>query len=111
MRTNDEMTPSSQLPTVDHEAICHLAEAVVIPPSPAGNERKALFEKAKSLLQQRDAVLVAHYYTDADLQLLADETGGYVSDSLDMARFGHEHPASTLVVAGVGEHCCRFCCW
>ncbi|MGD8926385.1 MAG: quinolinate synthase NadA, partial [Thioalkalispiraceae bacterium] len=35
------------------------------------------------------------------LQRLADETGGFVSDSLDMARFGHEHPASTLLVAGV----------
>jgi quinolinate synthetase A subunit len=46
-------------------------------------------------------VLVAHYYTDPDLQALADETGGHVSDSLDMARFGHEHSASTLVVAGV----------
>ena len=34
-------------------------------------------------------------------QRLAEETGGNVSDSLDMARFGHEHPVSTLVVAGV----------
>jgi quinolinate synthase len=33
--------------------------------------------------------------------MIAEETGGFVSDSLDMARFGHEHPASTLVVAGV----------
>jgi quinolinate synthase len=46
-------------------------------------------------------VLVAHYYVHEDLQRLAEETGGYVSDSLDMARFGHEHPAKTLVVAGV----------
>jgi quinolinate synthase len=46
-------------------------------------------------------VLVAHYYTDAELQRIAEETGGYVSDSLDMARFGHQHPARTLVVAGV----------
>lgn len=63
--------------------------------------RQALREKIKSLLQQRDAVMVAHYYTDAELQTLADETGGYVSDSLDMARFGHESSASTLVVCGV----------
>jgi quinolinate synthase len=46
-------------------------------------------------------VLVAHYYTDADLQELAEETGGCVSDSLEMARFGRDHPAKTLVVAGV----------
>ena len=65
------------------------------------DRRAALREEIKALLKQRDAVLVAHYYTDADIQRLADETGGYVSDSLDMARFGHEHPASTLIVAGV----------
>jgi quinolinate synthase len=46
-------------------------------------------------------VLVAHYYVDADLQDLAEETGGCVSDSLEMARFGRDHPAKTLVVAGV----------
>lgn len=71
------------------------------PATPAGNERAALVARIKRLLKERDAVLVAHYYTDADLQALAEETGGYVSDSLDMARFGHAHPARTLVVAGV----------
>ena len=64
-------------------------------------ERDELKARIKKLLEAQDAVLVAHYYTDADLQLLADETGGYVSDSLDMARFGHESPAGTLVVCGV----------
>jgi quinolinate synthase len=64
-------------------------------------QRQALIGRIKRLLKARDAVLVAHYYTDEDLQLIADETGGLVSDSLDMARFGNEHPASTLVVAGV----------
>ena len=95
------MTPSIPLPKVDHDAICHLAETVELPNPLGEKERAALFATAKRLLKERDAVLVAHYYTDADLQQLADETGGYVSDSLDMARFGHEHPASTLVVAGV----------
>ena len=64
-------------------------------------ERDALKARIKALLRAQDAVLVAHYYTDADLQLLADETGGHVSDSLDMARFGHEAPQQTLVVCGV----------
>jgi len=64
-------------------------------------ERVALIEKIISLLKEKDAVLVAHYYTDDDLQMLADVTGGKVSDSLEMARFGNQHPASTLVVAGV----------
>ena len=64
-------------------------------------ERPALIAKAKKLLKERDAVLVAHYYVHPDLQDLAQETGGTVSDSLEMARFGHEHPAKTIVVAGV----------
>ena len=65
------------------------------------DEKKSLKAEIKSLLVEKDAVLVAHYYTDSEIQILADETGGYVSDSLDMARFGREHAASTLVVAGV----------
>lgn len=55
----------------------------------------------KQLLQEKNAVLIAHYYTDAAVQKLADETGGLVADSLEMARFGNKHPATTLVVAGV----------
>ena len=57
--------------------------------------------RAAELLKQHDAVLVAHYYVDGDLQDLALETGGIVADSLEMARFGRDHPAKTLVVAGV----------
>jgi quinolinate synthase len=69
--------------------------------APSKEERIELIARIKKLLKKRDAVIVAHYYTDADLQMIAEETGGYVSDSLDMARFGHEHPASTLIVVGV----------
>lgn len=57
--------------------------------------------RIKALLKQHDACLVAHYYTDSLLQELAEETGGCVADSLEMARFGSQHPAKTLVVAGV----------
>ena len=64
-------------------------------------ERINLKEKIKKKLKQEGAVIVSHYYTDSDLQLLADETGGCVSDSLDMARFGFESNAKTLVVCGV----------
>ncbi len=64
-------------------------------------ERATLTARIKLLLQEQDAVIVAHYYTDPDLQILADRTGGYVSDSLDMARFGHESKATTLMVCGV----------
>jgi quinolinate synthase len=52
-------------------------------------------------LERENAVLVAHYYTAPEIQSLAEETGGCVSDSLEMARFGHDHPAETLVVCGV----------
>ena len=65
------------------------------------DERAELTARIRRLLQQQDATLVAHYYTSPELQELAEATGGYVSDSLDMARFGTESAASTLVVAGV----------
>ena len=64
-------------------------------------EEASLKAEITALLKAQDAVLVAHYYTHASLQALAEETGGYVSDSLDMARFGTEQKAGTLVVAGV----------
>ena len=54
-----------------------------------------------SLLKAHNAVLIAHYYTDPLVQALAEETGGCVADSLEMARFGKQHSADTLIVAGV----------
>ena len=62
---------------------------------------EALKERVRQLLDRENAVLVAHYYTDPVVQALAEETGGFIADSLEMARFGSRHPASTLVVAGV----------
>jgi quinolinate synthase len=71
-------------------------------PEPLSPESRQQWKaRAKALLAQHNAVLVAHYYVDGDLQDLALETGGCVSDSLEMARFGRDHPAKTLVVAGV----------
>lgn len=64
-------------------------------------EEQALKAKIRRLLKEKNAVLVAHYYTDPEIQALAEETGGCVSDSLEMARFGKEHPADMLIVAGV----------
>ncbi|ODV44073.1 quinolinate synthetase [Cupriavidus sp. UYMMa02A] len=72
-----------------------------VPPVLTPDERQALKVRIKRLLKERNAVLVAHYYVDGDLQDLAEETGGCVSDSLEMARFGRDHSAQTLVVAGV----------
>jgi quinolinate synthase len=64
-------------------------------------EKASLKTEIAALLEARDAALVAHYYVDADVQDLAEATGGCVSDSLEMARFGRNHRASTLMVAGV----------
>lgn len=64
-------------------------------------QKEAYKARISRLLTEQDAVLVAHYYTDADLQELAEETDGCVADSLEMARFGSESAASTLVVCGV----------
>ena len=63
--------------------------------------RRSLLQQATQLLSREDAVLVAHYYVDSDLQELAEDTGGCVADSLEMARFGVTHPANTVIVAGV----------
>lgn len=71
-------------------------------PQPLTVDEKQFYrEKIKRLLRERDAVMVAHYYTDPEIQQLAEETGGCIADSLEMARFGARHSASTLLVAGV----------
>jgi len=66
-----------------------------------GDYAAQLQEQIKALLSEKNAVIIAHYYTDPLIQALAEETGGVVSDSLEMARFGNQHRAETLVVAGV----------
>ena len=72
-----------------------------VPEEPLPGERSRLKQRIRELLACEDAQLVAHYYVHPDLQDLAEETGGIVSDSLEMARFGTRSKASTLVVAGV----------
>jgi quinolinate synthase len=72
-----------------------------VPVEPTQPERAALKDKIRDLLKAQNAVMVSHYYVHPDLQDLAEETGGLVSDSLEMARFGRDHAAQTLVVSGV----------
>lgn len=79
----------------------HLAHQAEPKPPLSASEKADLEARIKVALKEKDAVLVAHYYTDPDIQRLAEETGGCVADSLEMARFGNQHPASTVVVAGV----------
>ena len=94
------MTTIENIP-VDEERINELARKAPVPLPVTGTEKEKLINRIKGLLKEKNAVLVSHYYVDEDLQILADETGGCVSDSLEMARFGYAHPAETVVVAGV----------
>ncbi|MFD2179955.1 quinolinate synthase NadA [Veronia pacifica] len=74
------------------------------PPKPrvlTEQEKQAYIVSIKKLLKEKDAVLIAHYYTDPEIQALAEETGGFVGDSLEMARFGNQHPAKILIIGGV----------
>jgi quinolinate synthase len=64
-------------------------------------QQQQYVQQIKTLLKQKNAVLVAHYYTDPEIQALVEETGGCISDSLEMARFGRDCEADTLIVAGV----------
>lgn len=79
---------------------------IEVPPHPqwpnlSKAQKSDIKANIRDLLIAQKAVLVAHYYTDEDLQAFAEETGGYVADSLEMARFGTESDAETLVVCGV----------
>lgn len=83
-----------------------LPPVIEAPPAPqwpvlGPAEKGALRDRITRLLKEQNALLVAHYYVDGDLQGLAEETGGCVADSLEMARFGSTTNAQTLVVCGV----------
>ena len=90
---------SEKLKTIRDQVQYHLDRAEQKQLTP--EQEQSLKNQIKARLQEENAVIVAHYYTSSAIQALAEESGGCVSDSLEMARFGHDHPASTLVVAGV----------
>ena len=93
---------SFDYPQQDSAGVTCTAQAwAKVPPHLAGPQKGAVIARIKQLLVEKDATLVAHYYVDGDIQDLAMETGGFVADSLEMARFGKNHPAKNLIVAGV----------
>jgi len=94
------MNKAVDVPLKLRESIIDLAEHVERP-APPGADTEKLVSRIKALLKQQNAVIIAHYYTEEHLQVLADETGGHVADSLSMADFGNRHPATTLVIVGV----------
>ena len=91
-----------EFPLQDSSGSVCLRQAWASLPEPVtGDEKESLLQDIRRLLRERNAVLVAHYYVDGVIQDLATETGGLVADSLEMARFGRDHSAQTLIVAGV----------
>jgi len=101
MQTQSIKTIEFESPQMDMGTCCTTKAWARVPAELSQDERAGLKESIKRLLKEKQTVLVAHYYVDSNLQDLAEETGGCVSDSLEMARFGRDHPAQTLVVAGV----------
>lgn len=76
----------------------------IFPPKPkllSLNEKDLYVAQIKQKLIEKNAVIIAHYYTDPEIQALAEQTGGFVGDSLEMAKFGQQHSATTLLIAGV----------
>ncbi len=80
------------------------SSSYIFPPPPLAltqAEQDALSANIKKKLIEKNAVIIAHYYTDPMIQALAEETGGFVGDSLEMAKFGNQHEARLLIIAGV----------
>lgn len=91
---------SYDLPQLDGSTILANAQATMSMPL-SEDEKNSVLNNIKALLKQHNATLIAHYYTDPEIQRLAEETGGCVADSLEMARFGRDCESDTLIVAGV----------
>jgi len=92
---------SIDIPMQLESRIQQLAEGAPTQPWLNNKQKAELKAEIKQLLKDNDAQLVAHYYVDDELQALAEETGGTIADSLEMANFGAQSEADTLVVCGV----------
>src|SRR4051812_3175442 len=56
-----------------------------------------LFDEIGRLKKQKNAVILAHYYQDPDIQDIAD----FVGDSLELARAAQRSSAAMILFAGV----------
>ena len=74
---------------------------LVLPKRVEKADAETLKKRIQVNLEKMNATLIAHYYVDGHIQDLAEETGGFVSDSLEMARFGSRSEADVLIIAGV----------
>lgn len=71
-----------------------LSKGFVDAPIPAGVD---LAGEIRSMCVEKEAVILAHYYQDSDIQDIAD----FVGDSLDLSRKAAETDARVIVFAGV----------
>ena len=60
-----------------------------MPKSDSSYDEIYLLKEIGKILIKKNITLVAHYYTPSQVQILAEQTGGIVSDSLEMARYGN----------------------
>jgi len=80
------------------EAIQQNKEWIATSALPPRNDKKLNFEtEIKRLKSELNAVILAHYYQDDDIQDIAD----YVGDSLELARRAAETTADVIVFCGV----------
>ena len=70
-------------------------------PSLSPSEKNYYYTLINAKLKQHKATIIAHYYTPPDVQELAEQTGGFVGDSLEMARFGSRCNSDYLIICGV----------
>lgn len=61
------------------------------------NDNKALIDEIRRLKAERDAAIMAHYYTDGEIQDIADVVG----DSLALAQKARTLPNRVIVLCGV----------
>lgn len=81
------------------------AKGFIGEPAPGGTD---LHEAIRQMCKEKDAVIMAHYYTDAGVQQVAD----FIGDSLALARKAAKTDAKVIVMCGVhfmAETCKLLC--